>query len=229
MEKSNLTDDLYQFNFDRQNEPKTLFIIDDELMFCELLSKEFEDIESYRILGYSTSGEKALLSIKQKRPNAVLIDVKLINENGIDIAENIKSAFPLTTIIMLSGYFNEILIAQSIRAGANGILSKTMSINSLLMAIDEILNTKKIYIDKCLGVDYHELMANMDGKNLYSITTRELDVLRLIVQEHTATEISKKLNISVKTVRNHKSNLMSKLDIKTDAALIKYALSMAIY
>lgn len=206
-----------------------VYVIDDQLLICDVICEMIKSIKGLALVGGSTDGLGALDDICRKKPDIALIDLKLKNENGFDLIKTIKSRIPGVKILILSGYFNSTLVGQAIKSGASGYLTKNLKVDEISRAIRNIINGTSFYLPSDCGFNLDEvLMEQKLYPNQYTVTKREKEILVLIAKEYSTREISEKLGISEKTVRNHKSHMMQKLNITSDAGLVKYAYHMAL-
>lgn len=205
-----------------------VYVIDDQLLICDVLCEMVNSIPGCVIAGGATDGISALKDICEKKPDIALIDLKLRNENGFDLISTIKKQAPGTRVLILSGYCNPTLVGQAIKSGASGYLTKNLKIDQISLAIKTIVNNPSFYLPADCGVSLEEVLKEQKlYPTQYAVTKREKEILMLIAREYSTREISEKLGISEKTVRNHKSHMMQKLNIRSDAGLIKYAYHMA--
>ncbi|HOP65087.1 MAG TPA: response regulator transcription factor [Spirochaetota bacterium] len=206
----------------------SIYIIEDELLICDILCDVIGSIKGCILAGGTTNGATALKDISEFQPDIVFADIKLNNENGFDLISRIKSQFPEIKIIILSGYCNKTLIGQAIKSGASGYLTKNLKIDYIEDAIKNVYHSASFYIPENVGYRIDEVLSDINlYPNQFLLTKREKEILILIANEFSTREIAEKLQISEKTVRNHKSHMMQKLDIKSDAGLVKYAYYMA--
>lgn len=208
--------------------PVTIYIVDDELLICESLSLLIDTIDGYTVNGYSTDGNTALREIGETKPALVIMDVKLKEENGIRLTEIISRHVPETQVMILSSYCNSNLLSMAIKAGAAGYNTKDIRLSSLQKSIESVINSDEFFVhdDYCYLME--DVINNKDLNPVSALTPRELEIVIHIVREFTTREIAEKLGISEKTVRNHKSNIMQKLKLKSDASLVKLAYTMAL-
>lgn len=207
----------------------SIYIIEDELLICDILCEVLNMIDGCSVIGGSTNGINALAEITEKKPDIVFVDIKLTGENGFDLVALIISKFPEIKILILSGYCNKTLIGQAIRSGASGYLTKNLRIQYISEAIKMVQSSPAFYIPSDLGITHAEIETDLSFyPSQYSVTRREKEILLLIANEYSTKDIAEKLAISEKTVRNHKYHMMQKLGIKSDAGLIKYAYHMAL-
>jgi len=207
----------------------SIYIIEDETLICDILCEVLHTIEGCSVVGGATNGLTALTDITEKKPDIVFVDIKLIDENGFDLITIIVEKFPEIKILILSGYCNKTLIGQAIRSGASGYLTKNLKIQYITEAIKMVTSSDVFYIPSDLGISLDDVLSDLSFyPTQYSITKREQEILLLIAKEFSTKDIAEKLAISEKTVRNHKSHMMQRLSIKSDAGLIKYAYHMAL-
>jgi len=205
-----------------------VYIIDDQLLICDILCEMIRAIKGLALVGGATNGIHALEEICEKKPDIALIDIKLRDENGFELVKTIKNRMPAIKILILSGYCNATLVGQAIKSGASGYLTKNLKIDEISKAIKSIRKNSAFYLPTECDVNLDEVMMEQRlYPGQYAVTKREMEILILIAKEYSTKEISEKLGISEKTVRNHKSHMMQKLNIKSDAGLIKYAYHMA--
>lgn len=205
-----------------------VYVIDDQLLICDILCEMIKTISGLSLVGGSTSGTEALKEMCSKKTDIVLLDLKLRDENGFELVRKIKERIPGIKVLILSGYCNTTLIGQAIKYGASGYLTKNLRIDDISLAIKTVWTRTSFYLPVECGVNLDDVM--MEQKlypGQYVLTRREMEILMLIAREFSTKMISGKLGISEKTVRNHKSNMMQKLNIKSDAGLVKYAYHMA--
>lgn len=205
-----------------------VYVIDDQLLICDILCEMIKTISGLSLVGGSTSGIEALEKMCRKKPDIALIDLKLRDENGFELVRTIKERIPGIKILILSGYFNATLVGQAVKYGASGYLTKNLKIDEISLAIKTIWTNTSFYLTEDCGVNLDDVMMEQRlYPGQYAVTRREMEILMLIAREFSTKEISEKLGISEKTVRNHKSHIMQKLNIKSDAGLVKYAYHMA--
>lgn len=213
----------------KTSENISIYIIEDEILICDILCEVLNTIQGCSVVGGSRNGSNALVDISKKMPDIVFVDIKLIDENGFDLIALIVEKFPEIKILILSGYCNKTLIGQAIKSGASGYLTKNLKIQYITNAIKHVTSSPDFYLPSDLGITHDEVLSELSFyPTHYSVTKREKEILILIANEYTTKEISEKLAISEKTVRNHKSHMMQRLGIKSDAGLIKYAYHMAL-
>ncbi|MGB4270117.1 MAG: response regulator transcription factor [Spirochaetota bacterium] len=205
-----------------------VFIIEDENLVRETLAQSLELVDNINVVGTSENISSSIENIKATKPDVLIVDVRLKNENGIEACKNILKVIPGVKIIILSGYFNDSLAANALAAGASAFLSKSIAISHLVAAIFHVMIHNSFYAPQLPDEVLEDIMVkNKTSKRLCALSKREKEVLQLIAQEYSTKDIANMLGISEKTVRNHKSNIMAKLGITSHVGLIKYAYYMA--
>jgi len=206
-----------------------LYIIDDEALILSSLTELLNSVDFISVIGASKYGMKSYDEIIKLNPDMVLLDLKLTDESGLELAEKIHLEASNIKVVILSGYCNENLIAMAMKSGASGYLTKGLSFDEFIESLTKVMNEDAFVACDSYNPFLEKIKNDLKYNNyLFILTKREKEVLELIANEHTTNGIADKLQISEKTVRNHKSNIMHKLNLTTDAALIKYAYHMAI-
>lgn len=211
------------------NDNISIYIIDDEKLICECLSFLLDSMDGYSVAGWATDGLKAMRDLKTINPSIILMDVKLKEENGIILSARIRKEKPESRIIILSSYCNENLILMAAGSGVSGYTTKSMDVRELTRTIHEVMTSRRFYLHQEYKSLIDPMSITMAIKNpTRPLTHRETQILTMIAVENTTREIAEKLHISEKTVRNHKSNIMKKLHVKSDAGLVRHAYLMAL-
>jgi DNA-binding NarL/FixJ family response regulator len=148
--------------------------------------------------------------------------------NGVETTRTIRRDFPTVKTLILSMYDTPEFIRNVVNAGASGYILKNTSKNDLLAAIRTVSHGEKYYASDVVSVVMDSMQKNHSNNLNMEITEREKDVLRLIADGLTTNEIADKLFISAHTVNTHRKNLLSKLDLKNTASLVRYALDQGI-
>jgi DNA-binding NarL/FixJ family response regulator len=160
-----------------------------------------------------------------KSIKVLLLDINLPDGNGITACKDLLQKFPNLSIIALTNFEDVSFIKQIIKNGAMGYLLKNTGKNELVNAIKTVLEGERY-----LPQNIQEMLLNESlGKSAPSsffvpkLTSREKEILDLIIKEYTTEEIAEKIFISVKTVESHRSNLIQKLGVKNSAGLVRVA------
>ena len=184
-----------------------------------LLLKYEEEIS---ILGMVNDGEALLELVRLKQPKIVLIDIRMPKIDGIAATKIIKKEFPHIKIIAFSMYDQEDAVRQMIAAGASGYLLKNSPLQEVLQAIKEV-HQGNTYYDAAIDPTFLEEDAQQcKKKQLLSKSERE--ILNLIAQGKSSSEIAALRFNSVSTIETHRKNIIRKLGLKGKGELLRYAL-----
>lgn len=206
----------------------SIVLADDHAMFRKGIRKILEERAEINIIGEANDGLKLLNLLKEDTPEMVILDISMPNLGGIAAAKETKSRFPNTKVLILSMHNDKEYLQHAMAAGADGYLLKNDADSELFVAIDAIRNGK-IYISPTLS---RELTSNLVSicrtgdlpLNSKPLSSRETEVLKLIAEGKTSKEIGELLFISHRTVDNHRTHIMEKLNLRSIPALVKYAI-----
>lgn len=207
-----------------------VILVDDHRVVIDGISSLLSGVDHIEIIGTATD-ETALTELLKVQPaDVILLDVFLPKPIGIEILKDIRSTYPSTKVIMLSGNYEEDLIAGAFKAGANGYMTKSVDKMELVEAIEAVMSGNK-YIGKSLEKNLTQafLKRAVDGDKyaihkLTGLSPREVEIITLLAEGLSHKEIAKQLEISSRTVESHKANLLEKLDLKNTIDLVKFAI-----
>ena len=211
-------------------EPIQIIIADDHQMFTEGLISLLSSEPSLQVVGSAANGVELMEKLAHTPAHLVLMDINMPEMNGLEATKAMAEQFPDTKVLMLTMMNDPKLIEQLISAGAHGYILKNTGKEELLKAIQTIISGSNYYsqeVTNSFMESFRKKKTKPTAKSAaipVQLTRREKEVLKLIVQELTASEIADKLFISQNTVDTHRKNLLSKLDVRNTAGLVKYAL-----
>jgi DNA-binding NarL/FixJ family response regulator len=171
--------------------------------------------------------QQTLSAIKEYRPDLVLLDVPLAGVAGLGLLREIREKYPTVRTIVVAQHPNEGLAVQALRLGAFGFLTKGDAGTELEVAIKTVARGER-YLAAALS--RQSILTYLSDPNSFSsrLTARQHEVLQLIAEGHATKEIARRLNISVKTVESHRSQIMERLNIHDIAGLVRYALRLGL-
>ncbi len=204
-------------------------LADDHQLFREGLYALLSQCEQLKVVADVEDGTRLSEAIAKYHPHVVLSDISMPGQTGIEVCSVMTKQFPETKFIMLSMYNNETFFVNSLKAGAKGFLSKEISRDELLKAIETVHGGGEYFDKKISHVilkEYAEQMANPNPQPVLNdiLSQREKEIIRLVAESFSNGEIAEKLNISIRTVNAHKNNIMRKLQLKSAVDIVKYAL-----
>lgn len=208
-----------------------IFIADDHRIVRDGLRALIEKENDLELVGMADNGRQALKKVRKVKPEVVIMDIAMPDLNGIDATVQIVNDVPGVKVIALSMHSEKQLIDGMLRAGASGYLLKESAFEELIKAIRIVCNGKKYLSPEVTDIilrDYLDPSGKTTSSRAAGLTVREREVLQLIVEGRSTKEIAGRINISVKTVESHRSNIMHKLDLHTVAELTKYAIRQGI-
>lgn len=205
-----------------------IIIADDHKIFLEGLSELLSKEADLNILGGAGNRLEILEILESTSVHLVIMDIDMGELSGIDLTEEIIQKYPDLKVLALSMHGEKNYIVKMLEAGAKGYILKNAGKEEMLNAIHTVANGNT-YLSSQVSSKLIEHIINPEKtkkQNLgdIPITDREIEVLRLIVEEYSNSEIAEKLFISVRTVDTHRRNLLEKLGVKNTAGLVKYAL-----
>jgi DNA-binding NarL/FixJ family response regulator len=210
-------------------QPKRLLLVDDHNLFREGLKMIIRRDSQFSVVGEAKDAEDGIRVALRLKPDIVLLDISLPGRGGIDLAREIRAKLPQTRIIIVSMFSRPDLVSEAVEAGAAGYVNKGSSPETLLHGI-RVVADGQFYLD---GAVSQELLAVLGDKGnkaggvtnseYAQLSSREQEVLRMIAEGIPSRDIAKRLFISIKTVENHRSNILHKLSLKTTVDLVRYA------
>jgi DNA-binding NarL/FixJ family response regulator len=213
--------------------PVRILLVDDHDLVrtgIRLVLRHLQDVD---VVGECGDGRQAVAKVEELLPDIVLMDIVMPGLNGLDATEQIVKRFPATRVIMLSMNAAEEYVLQSLHKGASGYLLKNVSPSVLDEAIRTV-HAGEVYLASDVSRRMDGTMIGPGGDKNYErssydrLTPRQREVLQLIAEGNSTKEIARKLDISVKTVEMHRSQLMASIDIHDVAGLVRYAIRRGI-
>jgi DNA-binding NarL/FixJ family response regulator len=210
--------------------PSDVLLVDDHKIMRDgiraILSRDAE----FRVVGEADNGADALLFVKQRHPDMVLMDIGLPGLNGVETTAEILRHHPSCKIVILSMYDDENSVVGAIRSGARGFVLKKVSDNDLLEALRAV-SRGGAYLspqvsDRLLTrIQKGDLEAKAAPAALDVLSPREVQVLRMVAEGKTSKEIAVMLDLKEQTVRSYRKTMMKKLNVNNVAGLTQLALS----
>ncbi len=204
-----------------------LLIAEDHQMVRAGLRALLEKAGDIEVVGEASNGQEAVLLTQKLAPHVLVMDIRMPILNGIQAAERIRDLKLPVNIVLLSMFSDEGLVHQALKSGAKGYVLKSAASEELLWAVraahrgETFLSgpVSAIVVDQALN-------PRMTGTSLDpfdNLSPREKEILQLIAEEHTSSEIGSMLAVSEKTVEKHRAHLMEKLGAKNLAGLVRLA------
>lgn len=198
-----------------------LAITDDQVIILNGLQKILADAPNINITGVYNNGDDLLEALTEQQPDVLLLDIQMPGKNGVELAAIITRNYKNIKIIALTNVDVLAQIKKILQLGVLGYLLKDASPSIIIQAI-ETVNAGDQYIQEGLKQQLLNSLSMLNAKQI--VTRREKEILQMIVDEFTNQEIADKLYLSLRTVENHRNNLLQKLKVKNTAGLVKIAI-----
>ena len=209
-----------------------VLIVDDHTLVRDGIRALLALATDIEVVGEAANGREALDQIKRLAPHVVLMDLAMPIMSGLDAIRKIRKEFPTIKVLALTQYDDSDYVIPVIEAGARGFVTKMAAFSELATAIHAVYKGDSYLSPTAAAVlveEYQQKTSAEGEKDLYNqLTDREKEVLKLVVEGHTAREIADILVVSPKTVEWYKTSLMNKLNIHNKTDLIKFAIRKAI-
>lgn len=204
-----------------------VFLADDHKILRESLIILLQQESDIEVIGEADDGHKAYQDILRLKPDIAILDISLPKLNGLEVAARLKKEDPNIKIIILTMHKNEDFVARAYQLEVNGYVLKENALEELLKSI-RIVQTGGIYLSSDItstviaGFVAHHSQRGGKGKTEL-ISSREKEILQLLAEGNSNKDIAQLLNLSLKTVETHRSNIMHKLGLKSITDLVLYA------
>jgi two-component system response regulator NreC len=209
-----------------------VIIADDHAILLEGLKTLLELSDSIEVVGGASTGKEAIDLVAELSPDIALMDIAMPVMDGIEATRHIHKNHPNIKVIILSQHDNREYIISAIKAGASGYILKKAVSSEIISGIEAVFNNGYFFypsIARIVIEDYLRQSKGVSSENEYErLSERERQVLRLIAEGVTSSDIAQRLFISVKTVLGHRTNIMEKLNLHSRTELVKYAIRKGI-
>ncbi len=206
------------------NMPVRLFIFEDHWMCREALVSVLNKEGGIEVLGATGNVRKGLEEVIRIKPEVVLMDIRFHGENlGIEATSKIKDKLPETNVIIFTEYPDEDTLQNAVKAGASGfLLKREVQDPDILIKAIRTVHHGDAYMTPSMTSKILKVMKRLTDSSKYELTKRELQILKLITDGNDNKKIAKELDIETRTVANHVSNILFKLNVgnRTKAAAI---------
>lgn len=217
--------------------PIRVLLADDHNLVRAGIRALLEDVPEIQVVGEASNGREVLGAIRAHSPDVVLMDIAMPELNGLDATAQLIKKYPTLRIIILSMHQTEAIVLEALRVGAAGYLLKGAATPELELAIKAVARGE-FYLSSAISGHVVEAFRrspdggirqdDKPGPAAPNLTPRQREVLQLIAEGHSTKEIAQKLNISVKTAKTHRAELMRRLNLHDVAGLVRYAMQMGV-
>jgi len=199
--------------------PIKVLIADDHVFYREGVRALLSNVPEIEVIGEANNGDEAILQTEALHPEVILMDLKMPGMNGIDATRKIHEAHPTIGVLVITMFDDDDSVFAAMRAGARGYLLKDADKDEVVRAIVAVERGEAIFSPAIAQrmMHYFSSPGSASKKNqpdeFAGLTERELEILDLIAQGHNNTVISNKLSLSIKTVQNYVSSILTKLQV----------------
>jgi two-component system, NarL family, invasion response regulator UvrY len=201
-----------------------LLIADDHAVVREGVKRILTTMNDCLVVGEASNGQELIAKATVETWDVVLLDISMPGRNGLDVLRQLKSTCPLLPVLVFSMHPEQQYAMRAFKAGAAGYLTKESIPEELVTAIRKVVQGGR-YVSPAMAEYLVDEVARPSDAPAHSILSdRELQVLCLLASGKTVTQIAAELSLSVKTVSTHRSRMLEKMHMKTNAELIHYAI-----
>lgn len=209
-----------------QSNAKRIVIVDDHPLFRHGLTQLISSNQAFAVCGEASAAPEALGVVRKLKPDLVIVDLGLKGPNGIELTKSLRAEFPKMPVLILSMHDEPTYAVRSLRAGANGYVTKQDALGSVLVAMREVIDGR-VYLSPSMA---SEVISNVvlskrePGANpTDDLSDRELDILERIGKGQEVKSIAKALHLSPKTVETHRAHIKEKLKLENARQVARYA------
>jgi DNA-binding NarL/FixJ family response regulator len=204
-----------------------ILLVDDHKLVLESLKELLSTIDNVEVSATFENPNMVLPFLEENKIDIIITDCNMPAFSGIDLILKLKENHPKQKVLLLSMEESAENIKDAIKAGTNGYILKKSGKNILEHAINEIYNGRNYYSNEVInqlamfsGEDLNDALP----ENIYHLTIREIEIIKLIASELSTNQIAEKLFISTATVESHRAKIMKKLNVKSSIGVTKYAI-----
>lgn len=200
-----------------------IVIADDHAMFRDGIKAMIALEANMEVIGEADNTSSIIEECQNKNPHVVLMDISMGETDGIEVTQKLKKLMPEVKVLAVSMHNESQYIKSMLDSGANGYILKTTGRNEMLSAIQAV-NSGATFLSSDVSMNLLKGLNQTQVPQMVKLTPREIEVLKMIANEHSNQEIADALFISSRTVDTHRRNLLEKLALKNNAGLVRYAI-----
>ena len=203
-----------------------ILLVDDHQILREVISVMLKNEPGYEIVAEASSVEEAEQVMENHPIDIVILDIGMPNRNGLQLIETAKRKYPDVIFLILSMHLEEEYVFKAVELGVKGYLHKDASSQELLMALKQLSEGESYFSQKVVKVimEGARYRRHSNGKKPKDLTKREKEIIRLVIEGMSNAEIADQLGISVRTVENHRFNMLRKIGARNTPELVRFTL-----
>jgi DNA-binding NarL/FixJ family response regulator len=207
----------------------TVKALDDHPAILNGLRMILSDFPDIRIQGIYTGGQQLMESLQTEQPDILFLDIQLIGTDGMTICKAVTGNWPSVRVIVFTNCEEKHYVRNMMQHGSMAYLLKTAGGDIIRAAIDTVMQGEQYIHEELKEQLFQQLLTNRKSSRYMPVLTkREKEILQLIAQGMRNQEIADKLSLSIRTIENHRFNLIQKLQVNNAAALIRKAIDMGL-
>lgn len=203
-------------------------VVDDHGMFIDGLKSLLAKNNKVIVVDEASSGEDALEKLQHTDIDLLITDINMPGMSGTELTQQVKETYPDIKVLVVTMYNDTEIINEILISEAEGYILKNTGKQELYAAIDKVVAGGTYYSNEVLDI----ILSNIrfedkkpeDTQKVQQLTSREMEILKLICEEYSTIEIAEKLFISPRTVETHRKHILQKTEVKTIVGLIKFAI-----
>jgi two-component system nitrate/nitrite response regulator NarL len=200
-----------------------LIIADDHQMFIDGLKILLQAETDINIVAVASNGSELIQQVNHFKPDIVLMDISMPEVNGIQASQQIKKTNPNVRILAVTMYNNREFVLGLHRIGVDGYIVKNTGKEELLEAVRTVASGKPFFTREIAEIVLREAEMALQGNVTTALTRREIEIVKLLSNGHSAKEIAAMLCLSTMTIETHRRNMLHKVRVKNVPELVKYA------
>ena len=211
--------------------PKSVVVVEDQTAICEMIIEMLEARGIYRVTGSTADGHEGLALARQLKPDILILDILLPGISGLEVLRQLHDKQPDLKVLVFSGKSEKQLARGMLSLGVRGFVPKSARLSELRQAVDAVAAGDTWFSESFQKALADALVApesDVDAKGS-TLTEREKEIAVLLAKSNSSKEVAQKLDISAKTVENHRTNLMRKLGVHDVAGVIRYVIRQGLY
>ena len=210
----------------------TIVLADDHQIVRQGLRALLEAEPEFSVTGEASDGLEVAAMVEELEPDVLLLDIKMPGLNGLEVTRQVTRRTPNTNVVILSMYASEAYVMEALRNGAVGYVLKGASAADLVQAVKDVAQGRRYLSpplsERAIEAYVQKAVASTPAA-LETLTDREREVLYFVVEGYKNSEIAIKLEISPRTAETHRARMMRKLDLHTQADLMRFAIQLGMF
>jgi DNA-binding NarL/FixJ family response regulator len=210
---------------------KSVVVVEDQTAICELIIEMLEARGAYRVLGSTADGHEGLALAKELKPDILILDILLPGISGLEVLRQLHDTQPDLKVLIFSAKSEKQIARGLLKAGVRGYVPKSARLSELRQAVDAVAAGDTWFSEtfqKAMADALTAPESDVDAKGA-TLTEREKEIAVLLAKSYSSKEVAVKLDISAKTVENHRTNLMRKLGVHDVAGVIRFVVRQGLY